>query len=393
MAASASVQPARFERESAGVMFNPEFDLLLACCAGGLDKQQSSRIRDVLSAPLDWERLIQIAEHHGVIPQVFLRLSAEQSAVPAEAFQTLRQHYEAGARQALWFTHELSRIVQFLQARGISVLPYKGPVLAEFLYGNVTSRQFGDLDVLVHVADVPRIKAALLELGYQHGITLTSRQERAYLETGYEYTFDSPHGRNLLEVQWQIVPRFYSIDFDMEEIFERALTLTVAGQPMPTLSAEDLFLVLCLHAAKHAWLQLSWLCDIAALAQREINWERVWKQAEQLGIQRIVGVSCFLTHRLLGTALPAPLQTARDIENLANEVIPIVTGATELDPESPRYFKLMMRSREHWQDRARFLWRLAVTPSIGEWSAIRMPDALFPLYRVVRIFRLLGRLA
>jgi hypothetical protein len=60
--------------------------------------------------------------------------------------------------------------------------------------------------------------------------------------------------------------------------------------------------------------------------------------------------------------------------------------------ESISYFWLMIRARERWRDRTKFLWRLILTPSIGEWSAIRLPAQLFPLYRVVRIFRLLSRL-
>jgi hypothetical protein len=53
----------------------------------------------------------------------------------------------------------------------------------------------------------------------------------------------------------------------------------------------------------------------------------------------------------------------------------------------------MLRLREHWRDRIRFLWRLAVTPSVGEWQAVQLPDAMFPLYFGVRFFRLMGKAA
>jgi hypothetical protein len=80
------------------------------------------------------------------------------------------------------------------------------------------------------------------------------------------------------------------------------------------------------------------------------------------------------------------------IENVTNEIIPTLAEAADYNTESVPYFKLMIRIRERWQDRVKFLWRLIFTPSVGEWSAIRLPAQFFPLYRVVRVFRLMSRL-
>jgi len=58
-------------------------------------------------------------------------------------------------------------------------------------------------------------------------------------------------------------------------------------------------------------------------------------------------------------------------------------GGTDAGP-----VERMMDLRERRRDRISFSWRLGVTPSTGEWSAIRLPGPLFPLYRAVRLFRL-----
>jgi hypothetical protein len=372
---------------------SPEFDLLLACCADLSDRVRSERIDEILRLQLDWNRLIQLAEHHGVIPQLYRRLSTAGGAVPTVSVEAIRQHYETNARQALWLTRELLHILQHLESRGIAALPYKGPVLAEVLYGNVALRQFSDLDVLVHAADIARAKAAIAELGYELAIKLTPRQEHAYLASGYEYTFDSAHGRNLLEIQWQILPRFYSIDFNVRGFFDRSAVVSMAGRSLRTLRVEDLMLVLCAHAAKHVWIQLSWLCDIAQLAHwPQLDWDTIEGEAKRLGIERIVVVSFSLAHELLGTQIPTSLQREKTLDALLSEILPVLTQETDYNTESIPYFRLMMRLRERWHDRARFLCRLAFTPSVGEWSAIRLPEPLFPLYRAVRMFRLVARL-
>jgi len=71
----------------------------------------------------------------------------------------------------------------------------------------------------------------------------------------------------------------------------------------------------------------------------------------------------------------------------------LVAGGTELDLESLTYFRLMMRIREQRRDRVRFASRLLMTPSVGEWEAVGLPDWLFPLYRGVRLVRVARRLA
>jgi hypothetical protein len=50
-----------------------------------------------------------------------------------------------------------------------------------------------------------------------------------------------------------------------------------------------------------------------------------------------------------------------------------------------------MKLRERRGDRWRYLWRLVWTPSAGDIAAVRLPEALFPLYRIVRIGRLMRK--
>ncbi len=412
-----------------GLAEDPEFDLLVACCTG---HEQNDRIHSLLARPLDWGRMLRLVEHHRVVPQVFGKLSTFSHLTPAQAFNALRSRYQHNAHKALWFTAELVRIVSHLESAGVKSLPFKGPVLAQALYGEATGRQFSDLDILIPRADVPKAKTALLELGYKPGIELPPGQEHTYIAAGYEMPFRAASGANLLELQWQILPRFYSIDLNVADLFERAEEIKFGGSTVRSLRCEDLLIVLCIHAAKHAWVQLSWLCDIAQLAKsRQLDWNAILDESRRLGIKRIVNLNLLLVHELLGTALPAAMQNGSQpirhsersavsavISNcksvhfsrpkrpsetailredpstiaLADEILRIIELSAH-DTESPSYFRLMMRIRERHQDQVRFLWRLAVTPSLSEWSVAQLPKSLQPLYRLVRLSRLVKRLA
>jgi hypothetical protein len=187
-----------------------EFALLLACCAAG-DPGSSGPDREALIARLiDWPRLIRLAEHHGVTPLLFQALRNATDSVPPAILDELRNRYQHIARKNLEFTKELFRVLECLEAHAIPAIPLKGPVLAETVYGDLALRDFSDLDVLVQPENVLKAKAVLGALGYVVNTQLSEAEERAYLATGYEYTFDGPAGRNLLEIQCNILPRFYA---------------------------------------------------------------------------------------------------------------------------------------------------------------------------------------
>jgi hypothetical protein len=261
----------------------------------------------------------------------------------------------------------------------------------------VALRQFSDLDILVRPEDVPRAKAALEELGYSCSLMLTKPQQKAYLDSGYEYAFDGEGGKSVIELQWRILPRFYAIDLDTERLFAESGSVAVAGKQVRTLCAEDLFLALCVHAAKHMWERLTWTRDIAELIESQvIDWEEVKRRAHRLGIARIVGITTLLAHDLFGATVPpemeAVLRADSSTARFAAKIRQNVLTSVECDTESPSYFRLMLQLRERRLDRLRFLARLTFTPSVGEWSTIQLPDALFPLYKLVRLWRLLWRL-
>ena len=374
-----------------------EWLLLLAACSASPQQEKIERIRARLQSPIRWKSLFALADRHGAQPLLHQALSGLDDAIPADELRTLMQNYQTNLIKTLLVSRELIRIVDRLLALGIEVMPYKGPALAEVLYGDVAMRQSGDIDLLIRPQDFPRVRNAASELGYTPHLALSEKEERAYLKSGYECAFDGAAGPNLLEVQWAIQPRFYAVDLDMDALFQRGMTVSVAGQQMKTPCSEDLFLILAVHAAKHVWGRLVWLCDLAQLMTfPTLKWDVVGSQAKKLGVARILRVTVHLANRLLGATIPAAvnenLLSDAETTPLAEEIQKYIGSDTEYNVESFAYFRLMLRLRERRTDQLRFIRRLALTPGPSEWKAVRLPAPLFPFYRVVRLSRLAARL-
>ena len=381
----------------------PEWDLMLAASCADPRESGLGRIRGLLDVPMrdrpvEWQAVLRLADHHGTSALLYRNLSGLGDLVPAAVVATLRQSYERNVHKSLFLARELIRILDCLDAIGIEAIPYKGIVLSEVYYSDMALRQSGDLDLFVRGQDVGRIKRAVLELGYTLRVPIPEDAEEDYIASGYECTFDSPAGRNLLELQWALQPRFYTVDFDMDGLFERAVNVAVAGRHVKTPSPEDLLLVLSVHAAKHVWGRLIWLCDIVQILKLgNLKWDFVRAHARAFGIERILHVTLLLANRLLATPIPGPVEESilddRAARAFAEEIAMDVARGVSYEEQQVSYFRLMMRLRERKADRLRFLARLAFTPGPGEWEAVRLPRLLFPLYRVVRLARLASRFA
>jgi hypothetical protein len=381
----------------------PEWDLLLAASSADPDESALARIRGLLEKPVDWEIVLRLADKHGTSSLLYQNLLRLENMVPGKMVRSsvlalLRQSYEGNVFKSLFLMRELMRIVDCLEGPGIEAVPYKGVVMSEVYYGDMALRQSSDIDLFVRRRDVGRVKSALRDLEYATRLVIPDEVLADYIAAGYEWTFDSPSGPNLLEVQWALQPRFYAVDFDMDGLFERAVKVTVAGRPVKTPSPEDLLLVLSVHAAKHVWGRVIWLRDIAQILQREnLDWDRVQVRTGELGIERILRVTLLLANRFLGTAIPAAIERAvladHVARGLAEEIAAALAAGVSYDTGRTSYFRLMTRLRERRADRVRFVSRLAFTPGPGEWEAVRLPGALVPLYRIVRVMRLAGRFA
>ncbi len=358
-----------------------------------LSSERIGRIANWKRSSIDWSELFRLAEHHGVLPLVARNLSAHARGLPSQVDQSLRSRFDGNARRNLWLSSELIRITDHFAKKNIRAIPYKGPMLAQSVYGDVALRNFGDLDFLISPADFEPARHALGELGYRPSSDLSPAVERFWLRNGYERSFDSAAGKYLVELQWGLLPRFFAVDFRVEDLLARSRPASLGGREVLGLSAEDSLLVLCLHAAKHLWMRLIWICDIAeTMRTQKMDWSIVEARARELGILRIVSVSFWLAQTLLDLSLCEPalkiVSGDAEVAVLGEQFAARAARSATYDFESTKYFRLIWKLRERTGDQRRYLWRLVWTPGEGDLATVNLPEALFPLYRVVRAVRL-----
>jgi hypothetical protein len=349
------------------VASRPEMRLLLLCARTRLDSDTAEEIRATVRHGLDWPYLFAAADKGYLAPLLFFHLSSVCTGVPQPWIEQLTETFRKNSVRTLYLTTELFRILDGFGASGIQVVPYKGPVLAAQAYGDVALRQFDDLDVILRQGDLPKAHDVMRSLGYRAQFPESLERDTARRFPG-EYAFLHEGGRSRVELHTKCTLRHFPTPLNFDELAERLEVVSLAGRAVQTFSAEDGLSILCVHAAKDFWERLSWVVDIAELAQipRGIDWEQARLEARRLGAERMMNLGLLLACDLLGTALPEEtlrrVQADRAANSLAVQVRDRLLGerAPKTDLVHRAWFRVC--AARSFPAGVRYLLRLAIPP-------------------------------
>lgn len=307
----------------------PELELLLQCARFQIEPDRAHRISALLDAPLDWEALTRITQRHGLIALLHRSLRAvAPEKVPARTLSVLRSMVEGHRIRNLLMVSELIRAMRALQAAGIAVTPYKGPALAACLYGDVSLRQFGDLDILVRPGDAAHARPVLVALGYVPTRHVSSRMTAAFVWLHGNFDFILAE-QVRLELNWRVVPRYWRMPEIPEAAWRGIGRLSVVGVELPWFAPEYVLYLLCLHGSKHKWDTLKWIVDVAEMlrAHPEIDWDKVRNIADLTGSVPMFALGLALARDMLDAHLPAAALELVGRRRATAELVAEVRGA------------------------------------------------------------------
>lgn len=386
------------DQRPAGVS-RPEWELLLACVRARFGAGSSGRIGELLKARLNWDVLVSLAVRHRVMPILHEQMEYLADDVPRDLWRMLHDLFLQNTARNLTLVEEVIRVVSGFTGAGVPVIAFRGPVMSARLYGSYAARQFADLDFLVRREDAARATRLLQEAGYEAQFRLDDRQEQAYLHFRTERFFIRPAERACADLHWRILPRCLAFEPDEGKLWERVSESALEAVTMTSLDAEDIFLFLCAHGTKHAWAQLSHVCDVAAWvrAYPTADWQALLERARKAGKKRIVLTALGLAREVLSVPLPGEIERevlgARGVRTLIAEA----TAGWARDPQerAPKVeeWSFVLRSLERVRDKAGYLAYLAAVPSGLEIEKVSLPRALFPVYYLIRAARLLRKRA
>jgi len=268
----------------------------------------------------EWALLSEMARLEGVGPLLYWKYKKDRwpPGMPSSCCASLKHSYYNTLAQNMLLFQELDRILDAFDKAAIPTLLLKGAALAGTIYDDIGLRPMGDLDLLVHKADLDRAAALVAQLGINqavpelwHGINEKENQfQNALLNS-----------RNLMvELHWNLVAG----DGDYVQppdgwAWSLAAPMQPRGQTGPhslSLNLTGSLLYLSAHIALQHGLaasRLIWLLDLHLLLQgagEAVDWDELVDQSRVVGWSYALWATLDNIRRLFGTSIPPETMTA-----------------------------------------------------------------------------------
>ncbi len=378
---------------------SPELDLLLLCARWPQRQQDGELIRERSAGQLDWHRFLSLVQHHRLVPLVTHTLRAgvpdpkspECQAVLAE----LQQESAHSAHRALRSLAELRRLVQELQSSGIAVRVLKGLPLAQSVFGDLSLRSPGDIDLLVDESSILQADSVLRSFGYRGLLQmerLSLKRLAFYRSHWKDMAYENPVTGFEVDLHWRCFRNSAMPGAGLCAARDEE-GVCFGGFRVNTLPRMEDLLYLCVHGTLDGWLYLKSLVDVAAqvrgMAPSELD--SLATLAADHGVLPELTATLLLVRRYLSMdhwserLLPADDRTVKHILRYADRTL--VRGGFLSDRESVPIgptiaFELGLR--RNFRYRLELLVRVLYRARM--WETIPLPDSLFGIYPLLSPF-------
>jgi Uncharacterised nucleotidyltransferase len=373
--------------------------LLICCARTRVSANIAGEIRAIAARDdLDWDALVGGADQNALMPLLDRQLARfGQGAAPATQMVRIREANYDGTLRCLNLTAALIEILRLLKGEGINAIPYKGPVLAEQAYGEVALREFDDIDIIVRQRDMGKVHQGMMALGYIAKFPATMSPESNGAPVPGEYKYYSETRGAIAEIHTEMTLRHFPLAPDVDELWSRSVCVRVGGHDMRTFSLEDTLLALCVHGSKDFWARLSWIADVSESIQcnEALDWEQITARAKLLQVERMLHVGLLLAAGILSAPLPDTIareaQEDRAAEAIAGEMARRLLCSEPRPPGARERFDTRRRLVPGFLAGWRYAMRLTMAPAEEDWTMVRLPRPLVPLYILLRPFRLMRK--
>jgi len=252
-----------------------EDKVLLLCACVNLTDDNRQQLIGYLKGEIDFDYLVAAAGRGQILPLLYHHLKRFNERVPEDVLARLKGGYLNNLARSLKIFKEYTKLVALLNSEGIDVVPLKGPVVAEVVYGDMALRATSDMDVLVKEEDLDRARDLVIKDGYKE----RGADKDYNLKYARKYQHHLEFTKNVyLELHWNI-GRFRIYRFHPQVLWEDVAVYNVQGQPIKFLSPTANLIQRFYRVLEDPFLK--GLVDISELLKRfygEIDWGDLYRK-------------------------------------------------------------------------------------------------------------------
>jgi len=278
---------------------------------------------------LDVKKLISLAHEHKLTNALFssmkgvsvtknLNLTPENHKI----FETYKIKALLEKTSRTFMVKEALNICNTLNTSDIPALIIKGPILSLQLYGSPVVREYTDIDIVVHSQDFLKIDKVMHTLGYGADPESQLKQfnhlentrpyiQRAHIQKPHHIVYKNPTHPYRIEIHNKLfIDSSFSEEYKLKNIFSRTEPLHYNDSAYTAINKTDHLLFMIAHGTKHAWSQLHWVLDAAAMLASDDTalHKEIINGCVRLHLEKHLVLTVMLVTELLPIPIPSAYQ-------------------------------------------------------------------------------------
>ena len=370
----------------------------IACCQTDLTEEDTAFIISYLNTSLTTHhtsRIISMSARHGILPLIYKtlkKLLEDHPDTSSSLLNELKVQYLHIAQKNILMSAELLGIMKLFKENGIKALAFKGPTLSEMAYGDITLRQYGDLDILIKKEEIKKVEALCISMGYLPYYELTEVQKEVWYTYTKDMVFYHPQKQNIIEIHWLLLDTDFPIQIDLNRIWEQINTISLNKHPVDTFSSDSLLLYLCIHCSKHLGERIIWIKDIDQMIRTQnLNWESIMIEVQHNNLHSMFFLGLYLSQNLFDTPLPKQIEEALKNEKSIPELSHYVLSSWTTPQSMFQITKHRLKFFPSLKMKILYLHKIILKPSQNEYQFTDLPKGLYWVYYLIRPYLLLKK--
>jgi hypothetical protein len=227
-----------------------EHKVILLLCKTNHTHDEINEIEKLIDK-LNWKKFLKITDNQSITPLIYKNLLKlkNKNSIPENIITSLKNRYLKVLSKNIILYEHLKIIINEFNNKNIPVIALKGIYYAEHLYNEIAIRQIGDIDLLIKEKDIEKVITTLLSLGYTATKFLTLSES---FNKEIKHRHLSPFVKNGVSVEIHTkIADSDTVNLSVEELWERAINVTINSTKCLALSVNDNIMHLCLHIFEH----------------------------------------------------------------------------------------------------------------------------------------------
>lgn len=337
---------------------------------------------------------MSLAHSHGIFPLVYRTIKRYDHLLSEENQVSMKTRYINIIKQNLLMTSELIKVMKLINQSNINAITFKGPILSHMAYGDLVSRQYVDLDILVNINDINSVQKLLKDNNYEELHNLDEYQKENLKELVHDIAFVNKTNGINVELHWTLTSSEFFIDLEKLEYLKNIKKYNINNNEINIFSNEKLFIYLCVHGYKHLWERIEWLVDIYYLIEKEnIDLENVIKLSKLIDADRIVLSTLIICENLFDLDIRLKYLTTEDkkLNKVTNKMLnKILKDYMSINEKihSKKFSKTHLYMLKTKENQIKYL-KSFLNPTEYDYEKVKISSKFHFLYYLLRPFNII----